>query len=271
MSRIAPTFERLAKQGEKALVTYVTAGDPDLERSWQVINAVLQGGADVLELGVPFSDPTADGPVIQRAATRALEAGMTLAGVLELVRRVRAAGHAQPIVLFGYYNPFLQYGLERLAADAAAAGADGFLVVDLPPEHAGAMQAVCKPHGLDLIYLLTPTSDDARIAAVGSLASGFVYYVSRTGVTGAAAPEKAEVDAQVARIKRAIPLPVCVGFGISSPEQAAALGEQADGVVVGSALVAMAEGLPSGETTTGAIRDRVAGLKAPLKRAPTAR
>jgi tryptophan synthase alpha chain len=209
--------------------------------------------------------------VIERASVRALRAGTTVAGVLELVRKLRAAGHTQPVVLFGYYNPFLQYGLDQLAADAAAAGSDGFLVVDLPPEHAQTMHAAVKAQGLDLIYLLTPTSDDERIAAVKAVAGGFVYYVSRTGVTGSAAPEVAQVGTQVGRIKAAIDLPVCVGFGISQPDQVAAIGAQADGVVVGSALVAMAEGLPSGETTVAAIRERVAGLKAPLKGTPAAR
>jgi tryptophan synthase alpha chain len=268
MSRISSTFERLAREGEKALVTYITAGDPDLERSYAVAEAVLTGGADILELGVPFSDPTADGPVIQRAAVRALAAGTTVAGVLDLVKRLRAAGHTQSIVLFGYYNPFLQYGLARLALDAAAAGADGFLVVDLPPEHAGAFAAACKPNGLDLIYLLTPTSDPERIAAVSSLASGFIYYVSRTGVTGSAAPEKQEVDAQVGRIKQAVALPVCVGFGISTPDQVAAMGEQANGVVVGSALVQMVEDLGQGNMTMDVIKARVAELKRPLSARP---
>jgi tryptophan synthase alpha chain len=271
VSRIATCFQQLNARGEKALVAYVTAGDPSLERSYEVVQAVLAGGADVLELGVPFSDPTADGPVIERAAVRALKAGTTVAGVLGLVRQLRAAGHQQPVVLFGYYNPFVQYGLDKLAAAAAEAGADGFLVVDLPPEHAAAMHAAVRAKGLDLIYLLTPTSDQARIDAVKAVAGGFVYYVSRTGVTGSAAPEVTSVAAQVERIKAAIPLPVCVGFGISTPEQVAAIGAEADGVVVGSALVAMAEGLPEGKTTLDAIRERVAGLKAPLTGATAGR
>ncbi|MDB5101521.1 MAG: tryptophan synthase alpha chain [Cyanobacteria bacterium RYN_339] len=271
MSRITACFQRLASQGEKALVAYVTAGDPTLDQSYGVVEAVLAGGADVLELGVPFSDPTADGPVIERAAVRSLKGGTTVEGVLGLVRRLRAAGHGQPVVLFGYYNPFLQYGLEKLAADAADAGADGFLVVDLPPEHSAAMHDAVKGQGLDLIYLLTPTSDQERIDAVKAVAGGFVYYVSRTGVTGSAAPEVAAVGAQVARIKAAIPLPVCVGFGISTPEQVAAIGADADGVVVGSALVAMAEGLPSGETNLAGIRARVDALKQPLRRLPAAK
>jgi tryptophan synthase alpha chain len=265
VSRINTCFQRLADAQEKALVAYVTAGDPDLDTSYAVVEAVLAGGADVLELGVPFSDPTADGPVIQRAATRALAAGTTVEQVLGLVKRLRAAGREQPVVLFGYYNPFLQYGLEKLATDAAEAGADGFLVVDLPPEHAGPMHAALQARGLDLIYLLTPTSDDERIKAVGDRASGFVYYVSRTGVTGSAAPEARDVAAQVARIKAAIPLPVCVGFGISTPEQVAAMATQAEGVVVGSALVQLAEGLPAGTTQVADLQRRAAELKAPLK------
>lgn len=265
MSRLAPTFDQLAKAGEKALVAYVTAGDPTLDASFGVADAVLRGGADVLELGVPFSDPTADGPVIQRAATRALAAGTTLPGVLDLVKRLRATGHGQPIVLFGYYNPFLQYGLERVARDAALAGADAFLVVDLPPEHATELASACRPHGLDLIYLLTPTSDAERIEAVRARATGFVYYVSRTGVTGAAAPEPRDVAAQVARIRAAIPLPVCVGFGISTPAQAQAMADVADGVVVGSALVQLVESLGDGAADAAPVERAVRELKAGLR------
>jgi tryptophan synthase alpha chain len=221
---------------------------------------------------------------------RALAAGATVSGVLSLVTRLRAAGHQQPVILFGYYNPFLQYGLDRLAADAAASGADGFLVVDLPPEEAGPFQAAIRfavPAGiagraLSLIQLLTPTSTDRRIAAVAKAASGFVYYVSRTGVTGAQEADLSTVGAQVARIKAAIPsgasgipsgasgnaLPVCVGFGIARPDQVAALRGQADGVVVGSALVNMVEQLGQGTSTLQDIENAVRGLKAPLTVTP---
>lgn len=284
MTRLQDTFTQLSAKGEQALVAYVTGGDPDLETSYQVLEALVRGGADVIELGVPFSDPTADGPTIQRASVRALAAGATVAGVLSLVTRLRAAGHQQPVILFGYYNPFLQYGLDRLAADAAAAGADGFLVVDLPPEEAGPFQAAVAGRELSLIQLLTPTSTDRRIAAVAKAASGFVYYVSRTGVTGAQEADLSTVGAQVARIKSAIPsgaagipsgasgiaMPVCVGFGIARPDQVAALRGQADGVVVGSALVNMVEQLGQGTSTLQEIENAVRGLKAPLT-ATTAR
>lgn len=268
MTRLQNTFTQLAARGEQALVTYVTGGDPDLETSYQVLEALCRGGADVIELGVPFSDPTADGPTIQRASVRALAAGATVSGVLSLVTRLRAAGHQQPVILFGYYNPFLQYGLDRLAADAAAAGADGFLVVDLPPEEAGPFQAAIAGRDLSLIQLLTPTSTDRRIAAVAKAASGFVYYVSRTGVTGAQEADLTTVGAQVARIQAAIALPVCVGFGIARPDQVAALRGQADGVVVGSALVNMVEQLGQGTTSLGEIEAAVRGLKAPLTVTP---
>lgn len=264
MTRLNDTFTQLAARGEKALVAYVTGGDPDLATSAQVLDTVCRAGADILELGVPFSDPTADGPTIQRASTRALAAGTTVAGVLALVRGVRDTHH-QPIILFGYFNPFLQYGLDRLAADAAAAGADGFLVVDLPPEEAGPFRAELDRHGLALISLLTPTSTDARIEAMRRAASGFVYYVSRTGVTGQQEADLGAVGAQVARIKAAIDLPVCVGFGISRPEQAAALATSADGVVVGSAFVSLVERLGRGEASLADLEAAVRRLKAPLK------
>ena len=264
MTRLTDTFSRLAAKGEQALVTYVTGGDPDLETSFQVLEALAKGGADVIELGVPFSDPTADGPTIQRAAMRALAAGTKVAGVLELVRRFRAAGHQQPVILFGYYNPFLQYGLDRLAADALEAGSDGFLVVDLPPEEAGAFRAAISDRPLSVIHLLTPTSTDRRIEAVARAASGFVYYVSRTGVTGAQEADLDAVGAQVARIKAAIPLPVCVGFGISRPEQVAALRAHSDGVVVGSALVNLVEQLGRGEATLADLEAATRRLTAPL-------
>ncbi|HEY9724708.1 MAG TPA: tryptophan synthase subunit alpha [Oscillatoriaceae cyanobacterium] len=264
MSRISTTFSRLADRDERALVAYVTVGDPDLETSYQVIETLCRAGADVLELGVPFSDPTADGPVIQRSSVRALAAGTTPGAILALVRRMRAAGHEQPVILFGYYNPFLQYGLARLAEDAAAAGVDGFLTVDLPPEEAGPFHAACQAHALDLIALLTPTSTPARVEAVRRIAGGFVYYVSRTGVTGAKVDGLENVNAQVARMQAALPLPICVGFGVAEPSQVAELGRQADGVVVGSAIVSMVERLGCGEETLEGIERIVRALKQPI-------
>ena len=265
LSRLEARFADLATRGEKALVTYVTAGDPDLERSYEVLEALARAGADIIELGVPFSDPTADGPAIQRAATRALQAGMTVPRVLGLVRRLRAAGHDQPVILFGYYNPFLQYGPEAIARDAKAAGADGFLIVDLPPEEAGEFHAACRAAGLALIYLLTPTSGADRVAAVKAVAGGFVYYVSRTGVTGAATTDLGEVGALAGRMRAAVGLPVCVGFGIARPDQVAELRDAADGVVVGSALVERVERLGQGQGTVAEIEALVRELKAPLR------
>jgi tryptophan synthase alpha chain len=264
-SRLDARLAAMAHRGEKALVTYVTAGDPDLERSYEVLEALCRGGADILEIGVPFSDPTADGPAIQRASVRALAAGTTLEKVLGLVRRLRAAGHAQPVILFGYFNPFLQYGLEAIARDAREAGADGFLVVDLPPEEAGPFHAACAAEGMALIYLLTPTSGADRIEAVKAVASGFVYYVSRTGVTGAATEGLGDVGAQAARMRGALGLPVCVGFGIARPDQVAELRDAADGVVVGSALVGMVERLGEGKGAIGDIEAFVRELKSPLR------
>ncbi len=264
-SRLETRFAELASRGEKALVTFVTAGDPDLERSYAVLEALARGGADIIELGVPFSDPTADGPAIQRAATRALAAGTTVPKVLELVKRLRTAGHDQPVILFGYYNPFLQYGLAAIARDAKAAGADGFLVVDLPPEEADEFHTACRAAGMALIYLLTPTSGEDRLAAVKAVAGGFVYYVSRTGVTGAATTDLGEVAMQATRVRAAMGLPVCVGFGIARPDQVAELRDAADGVVVGSALVERVERLGRGEATLDEVEGMVRELKAPLR------
>lgn len=264
-TRLAGRLAELSARGEKALVTYVTAGDPDADTSFAVLEALARGGADVIELGVPFSDPTADGPAIQRASVRALAAGMSVKGALALVKRFRAAGHQQPVVLFGYYNPFLQHGLSAIARDARAAGADGFLVVDLPPEEAAPFHAAVQAEGLALIYLLTPTSGVDRVAAVKAVASGFVYYVSRVGVTGQATEGLGDVGAQAARIRAAVDLPVCVGFGIARPDQVAELREAADGVVVGSALVELVERIGQGKATPADLEAMVAGLKAPLK------
>jgi tryptophan synthase alpha chain len=271
MSRIPAYFSQLAARGEQALVAYVTVGDPDLETSFHVVEALCQAGADVLELGVPFSDPTADGPVIQRSSNRALAAGTNLPAILGLVRRLRERGHQQPVILFGYYNPFLQYGLEKLAADAAAAGVDGFLCVDLPPEASAPMRNAFTARGMEMIALLTPTSTPARIAAVRQVAGGFVYYVSRTGVTGAKLEGLTDVKAQIARIQSEVGLPVCVGFGISEPSQVEELGRQAEGVVVGSAIVSLVERLGKGEATIEDIERYVASLKRPLKSPAQAR
>lgn len=240
MSRIAQTFARLTADGRRALIPYITAGDPDPGATAHVLEALADSGADIIELGVPFSDPMADGPVIQRAAERALKHGTSIDDILDLVAGFRLR-HDTPIVLFGYYNPFHRYGAAELARRCAEAGVDGLLVVDLPPEESGPMRAALGAHGLDLVALLTPTSGDDRIEAVRRVASGFVYYVSLTGVTGATLGNAAELGPRVDTLRARLGLPVAVGFGIATPEQAAAVGAHADGVVVGSALVRIIE------------------------------
>jgi len=236
-SRITASFAALRAQNRAALVPYVTAGDPDFDTSLAVLEALADGGADVIELGVPFSDPMADGPVIEAAMGRALAGGMTLARVLELVSRFRSK-HATPVVLFGYLNPLYSSGLAAIAARAKEAGADGFLVVDLPPEEAAQLTDHTKTAGLDVIALFTPTSDDARVEAIGAAASGFAYYVSMASVTGDALTDFATVRERVARVRELAGLPVAVGFGIRSEADAITVARFADGVVIGSALVA---------------------------------
>ena len=232
--RLAAAFDRLA--GRKAFVPYVTAGDPDLATTARVLDALAEGGATVIELGVPFSDPMADGEVIQAAMLRALGAGTTFTKVLEVVRAFRAR-HATPIVLFGYMNPLYRYGLEAAARDAAAAGADAFLVVDLPPEESDQLVQPLARHGLDFIALFTPTSSDERVARIAGPASGFAYYVSMAGITGDAIGALEAVRARTEEVRRQTGLPVCVGFGIRTEDDARRVAAFADGVVVGSELV----------------------------------
>ncbi len=236
-SRIEALFASLKEKKEKALITFITAGDPDLPTTKKIILELVDKGADIIELGIPFSDPMADGPTIQLASERALAAGTTTAGVLSLVKELRREGCTAPVVLFGYYNPVFVYGLERFAKDARRAGVDGVLIVDLPPEESGDLKEALKGQGLDLVYLLTPTSDVSRIKLVAGKASGFVYYVSVAGVTGARKKLTANLQAAVKKVKAGIDLPVGVGFGISTPEQARSAARGADGVIVGSAIV----------------------------------
>jgi tryptophan synthase alpha chain len=236
-TRIDRRFAQLKAQGRKGLVTFVTAGDPDYETSREILLGLPGAGADVIELGMPFSDPMADGPAVQASSLRALKSGQTMRRTLELVRDFRANDQDTPIVLFGYYNPIYIYPVERFLNDAVAAGADGLLVVDVPPEADAELCLPAREHGLNFIRLATPTTDAKRLPAVLANTSGFLYYVSITGITGAAAPEVNAVHADVARIKRATKLPVAVGFGIRTPEQVRAIAAGADGVVVGSALV----------------------------------
>ncbi|MCB1473587.1 MAG: tryptophan synthase subunit alpha [Rhodobiaceae bacterium] len=236
-TRIDARFAALKAEGRAALVTFVTAGDPDYETSLAIVKGLPAAGADVIELGMPFSDPMADGVAIQLAGQRALKAGQTMIRTLEMVREFRKGDNETPIVLMGYYNPIYSYGNERFLTDAAAAGVDGLIVVDVPPE---ADDELCLPamqHGISFIRLATPTTDARRLPRVIQNTSGFVYYVSVAGITGTQAPDPEKVARMVAHVKSATPLPVCVGFGVRSPEQAAAIARAADGVVVGSALV----------------------------------
>lgn len=266
MSRIAARFAQLQAAQEGALVVYLTAGDPDPKHSLAYMEAAARGGADLIELGIPFSDPTADGPTIQAASVRALAGGMTLAKALGLVEAFRAAGHEQPVVLFGYANPFFRHGYTRLAQEARAAGADALLVVDLPPEEAEDLVAALRLEGLDFIPLVAPTSGPARLGAAKAVASGFTYVVSRTGVTGSAKPDAATVQAQAQAARAALGLPTVAGFGVAEPSDVAALAPCAEGVVVGSALVqAIAQGGPAPTPEhLAAFEAKVRALKAPL-------
>src|SRR5215470_11894981 len=236
-TRIDTRFAELQAQGRAALVTFLTAGDPDGETSLALIKALPKAGADVIELGMPFTDPMADGPAIQASSQRALKAGQTLKKTLAMVRAFRKADGATPIVLMGYYNPIYVFGVDRFLAEAKAAGVDGLIVVDLPPEEDEELCLPALKTGLNFIRLATPTTDDARLPAVLANTSGFVYYVSITGVTGTAVPDAGKVTGAVARIKRHTALPVAVGFGVRTAAHARAIAKGADGVVVGSALV----------------------------------
>ena len=234
MTRLSAAFGK----GRPALVTFVTAGDPGRFATGPILDALVEGGADVIELGMPFSDPMADGPVIQDAGQRALKAGMTLGRTLGMVRVLRRDDDATPIVLMGYYNPIYRYGAETFAYDAVAAGVDGVIVVDLPPEEDAELTGSARAAGLDVIRLATPTSDEKRLPLIIRGAGGFIYYVAIAGITGTRSADSAEVAAAVERLRRFTDLPVAVGFGIKNPEQAAAVARAADAAVVGSALVA---------------------------------
>ena len=253
-TRIDRRFAALKEEGRAALVTFTMAGDPDYDTSLAIARALPKAGADIIELGMPFTDPMADGPAIQAAGLRALKAGQRMTRTLSLVRDFRKDDDQTPIILMGYYNPIYIYGNERFVADAKAAGVDGLIIVDLPPEED---EELCLPAlkvGLNFIRLATPTTDDKRLPKVLTNTSGFVYYVSVTGVTGTAAPDTSKVTGAVARIKRHTLLPVAVGFGVKTAEQARAIAEGADGVVVGSALVdAMFKSLETGKAGAGTV------------------
>ena len=270
-TRIERRFAALAKQGRAALVTFTMAGDPDRDTSLAMLKALPKAGADVLEVGMPFTDPMADGPAIQASGLRALKSGQTLKKTLAMVRAFRNSDDDTPIVLMGYYNPIYIYGVERFLADATSAGVDGLIVVDLPPEEDVELCLPALKAGLNFIRLATPTTDDKRLPAVLANTSGFVYYVSITGITGAATPDAAR-GAAVARIKRHCKLPVAVGFGVKTAAQASAIAQHAEGVVVGSALVdALRATLDAdNKATAGSVRavtDLVAELAAGVRAA----
>lgn len=264
-TRIDTRFAELTREGRSAFVTYVMAGDPDPKTSLDIVKALPKAGADIIELGIPFTDPMADGPSIQAAGLRALKVGMTLRKTLELVRDFRKDDNVTPLVLMGYYNPIYIYGVDKFLADAKTAGVDGLIIVDLPPEEDEELCIPALKAGLNFIRLATPTTDDKRLPAVLANTSGFVYYVSITGITGAAAADSTAVGEAVARIKRHTKLPVCVGFGIRTPEAARSIAQNANGAVVGTALVDALQGSLDGEgrataKTVTAVADLVASL-----------
>lgn len=260
MGRIKAKFQALGESGRKALIPFITAGDPSLDATARLIPALAAAGADVVELGVPFSDPMADGPTIQAASNRALERGASLTGILKLVSAVRK-GCDVPIVLMGYYNPIFRYGVERFAADAGRAGVDGVLVVDLPPEEAGELRPCLQANGIDFITLLAPTTPVARQRQLAAHGEGFIYYVSMTGVTGAAAVDSASIREAVVTLKEFSPVPVAVGFGVNTPAAAADIAVFADAVVVGSALVKEIERASSEEDAVARATAFVSALR----------
>lgn len=263
--RIAARFRELTKRGEMGLVVYITAGDPSLDASEKIALAAAEAGADVIELGVPFSDPVADGPTIQRASERALRAGTTLASVLDLAKKIRKKSEV-PLVLFSYYNPLLQMGTKEFASAAAAAGADGVLATDLTPEESTEYREVMHAHNLDTIFLVAPTSTDERIRKIAGVSSGFLYLISRTGVTGAREALPEELPALVRRVRKFTALPIAIGFGISLPTHVTVLGGIADAAVVGSALVAEVEKADGAEAAAAAVGDKIRGLKEAARR-----
>jgi tryptophan synthase alpha chain len=272
MSRIAARFAKLKAEGRGALVTYLQAFDPDRETSVEIFRGLSAAGADVIEMGVPFTDPMADGPAIQRAGLRALKAGATVEGVLGVVREVRKAENETPIVLMGYYNPLLTYGLARFCAEAAAAGVDGLIIVDVPPEEADEVEPHTRANGLDLIRLIAPTTDEARLPRVLGATTGFIYYVAITGITGTRSADYASLAPAIARLKRHTELPVAIGFGIRRPEQAAEAAGIADGAVVGTQLVdtlaaTLDEDGRATPRTVNAVLDEVRGLAGAVRAA----
>jgi tryptophan synthase alpha chain len=253
-SRIAISFAALAEKGQKALAPYVTVGHPTRDATLEIVPALVEGGATMVELGVPFSDPLADGPTIQKSSFQALQNGVTVEFCIETARQLRSSGVEVPLVLMGYFNPVLRYGLERFVADSASAGVDGFIVPDLPPEESAEMSELCRQYERDLISMVAPTSRDEHIQAIADRASGFIYCVSLTGVTGARDSVAADLSELLARVRKHTELPVAVGFGISTPEHVVEVGRDADGVLVGSALISRLDEAEPG-TYAGVARD----------------
>lgn len=266
MNRIQQTLEAVKQRGEKALVPFLTAGDPDMATTVELIHALVEAGADVIELGVPFSDPMADGPTIQAASERALDSGTTVAGVLHIVESVRKRSNV-PIVLMGYYNPIFRYGPSRFAVDAAKAGVDGLLLVDLPPEEVGEIHDDLRRNGIDLITLLAPTTPDERIEKLAAVAEGYLYYVSMTGVTGSQQVDATAIESAVCNIQKKSRVPVAVGFGISTSADAAAVGAFADAVVVGSALVKIIEAYGGSSELLPRVKEFISSLKEGIRKA----
>jgi len=265
MSRLDATFARLRERGERALMPYFTAGDPSLAETRRLVAAAERAGADVIELGVPFSDPIADGPVVQRAGTRALAAGASLPRVLELVAGLRADGVKLPIALMTYYNPVLAFGLKSFARTAIDVGADAVIVPDLPYEECDPLRAEAEPAGLDLVQFVAPTSPAARVKAIARLARGFIYVVSVTGITGERRTLPPELDAQIRTLRLVTTKPLCVGFGVSTPEQVGAVGKLADGILVGSAIVRLVERHTGDPSLIDEVAKFIGSLKAPLR------
>jgi tryptophan synthase alpha chain len=264
VSRLEATFAALRKRGERALMPYFTAGDPSLSVTRQLVVEATKRGADIVELGIPFSDPLADGPVIQRAGQRALQAGVTLPRVIELVRELRG-DVSVPLVFFTYYNPILAFGLRPFCRAAVDAGGDALIVVDLPPEEAGPLRAEADPVGLELIYLVAPTSTPERMRKIARATGSFVYMVSLTGVTGARAELAPDLAGHLRALRGITTKPICVGFGIGTPEQARLVGDYADGVIVGSAVVSLVERHAGSPELVSRVGDFIAALKAPLR------
>ncbi len=263
MSRIAQTFAALKQKNRAAFAPFITAGDPDFDTALALLSELPKAGADLIELGIPFSDPMADGPVNQASYLRALESGMTLPKVLEMVHRFRKADANTPVVLMGAYNPIHAYGTARLCKDAAEVGIDGFLIVDLPPEEDEVLRVPANAHGLDVVRFVTPTSDDARLKTVLDGASGYLYYISMAGITGTKAVDSDDVEAAIAHLRGKTNLPCTVGFGIRTPEQAARIARFSDGAVVGTAIVSkIFENLNAGATRDALVSDVTAFCKA---------